>query len=83
MSERKNNPTHPPGFFLVFSFFKRIKIPIKIAIKSERKKIFSTGEIVGDRIFTKAFISAKKKDAQNMKRMPADKRDTIKPYFLR
>lgn len=44
-----------------------------MAIKRERKNIFSTGEILGDRIFTKAFMSAKKKEAQNIKKIPAER----------
>ena len=46
---------------------------MKIAIKRERKNIFSTGEILGDRIFTKAFMSAKKKEAQSIKKIPAER----------
>ncbi len=35
--------------------------------------MFSTGERLGDRTLTKAFISAKKKEAQNIKKMPAER----------
>lgn len=35
-------------------------------IKNDRKNIFSTVEMSGDRAFTDAFMSAKKNEAMNM-----------------